>query len=390
MKFYSLLFCGITALIACSHLEERDTASSEAVPELTLVVASHRELELEPCGCSILALGGMDREENVIDQWKRESHSKKFLVLNSGTTFVPLFKTFKPAHLSYYTKKGLFEVEGLNALGVAALAPSIDDFMLGKEGLKQLQSKAKFSFITTNLYSATSHAPLFERYKEFDFGKVSVLVLGLSRAKSLFPIAEKIETVDPVKAIKDTLASLPPKNRLVVALVTLPKEDRDRIRREAPEVNVVVGGEENESTFQLRQYVGTQLYLNPMSRGRAVAKIAMQFPQGKPGKFYNANTSALMADVRKQSSFALADIETQLQKKKLNKKARASLLLERERINQELNDALTFPEMTSSVTQYFSETVNLEDRFQTPANAVSKIVDRFKKDLRDVALEGDR
>src|SRR4051812_13161923 len=66
--------------------------SSPSKPRFSLSYVHAHYLELEPCGCSMAPLGGLAREYNVVNQWRRDGD---LIALSGGATFFPLYKDNK-------------------------------------------------------------------------------------------------------------------------------------------------------------------------------------------------------------------------------------------------------------------------------------------------------
>jgi 2',3'-cyclic-nucleotide 2'-phosphodiesterase (5'-nucleotidase family) len=151
---------------------------------------------------------------------------------------------------------------------------SIRDLALGVDFLRGLRKQAEFPFLATNL--VVGGKPLFETYREFTYGDISVLVMSvLTPAPGL---VQGVEIQAPADAIRAVLRGLPAKERFVIVLADLSWEERVRLAKEVPEVRVLLGGV--DKTDRGEQISPTVLVYNGSDKLREVGSAAITLKAG--------------------------------------------------------------------------------------------------------------
>src|SRR5205823_6956181 len=109
---------GLLFLAACSSTSSRKEASLPATnsKKVSIVMTSSRFLEIEPCGCSIAPLGGVEREWTAMQKAKASAEGGQVLNFTAGTTFVPVEKSFDVKKKDFYVRKAAYLMEAMNAL----------------------------------------------------------------------------------------------------------------------------------------------------------------------------------------------------------------------------------------------------------------------------------
>ena len=381
-----LAFALVLSACASTAPVLRETAAAPG--KVTLIFAGHRSLDLEPCGCSTAPFGGLVREWNVVEGFRKTiSKGTKVVSLSGGNTFVPEQTTYQASKKDLYVRKADYLIEGMNELGTTALSPSINDFSLGMKEMKALEAKAKFPFISTNLYARATQKPVFKPYVEIEAGALSVLVLGISDSvASPYTGSPEVEVKPPADAIKAVLASLPAKPRMVVLLSPLSDEKRELLRREVPQINVILGGAPGTHTYEAEQVTGSLVQANPLNRARAVVRMDFD-TKASFAAFFNPTMSRGYEEARPYWTAELAQVEKKLKRKKLKKAERMVLLESRNRLERFIERADSVPQAAAEHTIGFeSQTVSLEAKYDQPKNKMSELVERYKAKLRELAL----
>lgn len=372
---------------ACSSTTTtRREASLPGAKTLTIAMTANRSLELEPCGCSIAPLGGLEREWNAMEKVKA-SGSQALLNFSSGPTFVPPGKTFDPKKREYYTRKAAFLLEALNTLGLSALSLSADDFNLGADQIRTLEKKAQFPFISTNLYSKSTGKPLFERYREYTVGDMTVLVLGVSHKPTgeYHATADDVEVRPAAEAVAAVIAELPPKPRFVVLLSSLTPEDMDQLRRKVPQVRLALGGTETHIQNDIQQLAPGFVYYTPLDRARNVSQIGIEVRK-EISTLTNDQALNDIRSSRKNWTKSIADAQKGLKKKRLSAFEKKNLNATMETAKQRLKDTEWVSNLAKDATPYTFTQYVLDKDLDGEENKMTDLVKRFKEAVRDLAM----
>lgn len=193
------LFLSVFVLVfmtSCSFFKKPES------DHFTIKVASNRLLEMEPCGCIIQDMGGIDAEWELLQKWEGP---KKGLYLAGGTTFVPKAENFVKEDIDHYRLKGEFIVRAMNQVGVSVVSPSANDLALGETHLQALRKAATFDFVSVNLYSTESKKPIFPQMVVKEVGSLKFAVLGVSGPMDpAYSSLSGVEVRDPAPLAKSS------------------------------------------------------------------------------------------------------------------------------------------------------------------------------------------
>lgn len=340
------------------------------------IFSAHRQLELEPCGCTILNYGGIDREANGLSRFRKEKGD--FFYLAAGSTFVPEAPP-KAFQSDFYRLKRDEVVQALSTLGVQVLAPSAEDASLGKAELLRLASQARFSFVSANLVD-TQGKLLFPSHTWLRKGADSILVIGLSgTTSSRFEMQEGLRLLENVQALKRVFSSVTEPAGTVVLLHSMSDSERRQIHEAFPQIHLIFGGRPEESTsHSAAPYSASTLAMTTISRGRGISWIELD---AKPvSRFFNqavAESSVQYRGIlesRKASLDALPHLGEREQQ-------------ERKSIEGEL-DAIAKMEIVPSSTSTFYQfgSFPITSDMEAPPNALTERLNAFKARTRELAL----
>lgn len=361
----------LVGLAACSSAPPRASLDTP----FHLVFSAHRMLELEPCGCTLVQLGGVDREANALKAFRSNADGPVF-VLSAGTTFVP-DELPKGATRQFLKLKRDTLVEAMNALGVQALAPSGEDASLGIDELKRLATAAKFPFLSANLVDKNKQ-PIFPSHQWFSEKEKNILLIGLaSPPTARYPLASAVTWVPPRVALQEVFAKLDHKPDRVVVLAPFASQEVERLGVEFPRVQFFLGGlPVDASTETAGRPTPASLQMASVSRGRGMVWIRSDL--AKPmTKFYSEATAKGQRDFEDVLKNRVARLETE--KGAEYEQARKDLALLQE-----------FPsEPNPNWVQYETGSVPFTPPLAEPTNALTDLVKGFRSSTRRLAVDGD-
>jgi 2',3'-cyclic-nucleotide 2'-phosphodiesterase (5'-nucleotidase family) len=274
------LFIVVTGCSSTGPSGEREPSSNKA---LQLTVTSHRFLELEPCGCSLLDYGGMARELNLLNQSRAAVGADNSWHFYTGVTFsrMPAEKSkLSPAELE---KKQAVELAALNVINPKALLFDADDFGFGVKRVEAWKATAKFPFINASIVTKSSGKSYFDGHLTAQWNGKDILIVGISEPPSKASLLPKeLSWRKPGAAMDATFKAAGNKFDLVVVLASLNKTQRAEVLKTVGNLPVIFlggprGAMENASA---QRESANSAYLNAMERGRAVGKIQLTWPPG--------------------------------------------------------------------------------------------------------------
>lgn len=379
-----LVFVGAWVL---SFFAGCSSAPSRALPRLAIAFQANRFLELEPCGCSLENLGGVEREFNALAQWRKSLNGATPLILATGSNFVPMTK-YESKNQAHYLVKASFLVDAMNELGIQALAPSSDDLAIGLDSIRELEKKAKFKFLSANLADSKTGKPLFTPSLTIHAADRKILLVGLTHGKSsAYPLPREAQVRDPRAGLREALQNAGAVD-LVVVLSSFPSAERRSLAADFPEVQLWIGGgPEEDTSFVATQTSAKQLAANSHQRGRGLMTLDIDLvsPSGFKG-FFNHDAEVIYRSIRSQATAELEAAEANL---KSNKDASKRTALEK-RIATErkrVADLGSFPrEAGAGVSVYESKALPVNDSYIEPKNSLSELIEKYKKATKKFAL----
>lgn len=351
---------------------------------LSLIVTANREATLEPCGCSMDPWGGIDREYNLLQNWKIDPEA---IVLSSGMLFVPeSYSRFQDLEKTYL-EKAEFLISAMNVLQTRYVAPSAQDLHLGLGAIRNLQRLARFSFLSANLRSKENGGLLFEPYEELYNYSLPVLVIGMTSSYRMdYPKLSEARVEKPVAALREIFTALPPQKRFIVVFGNLTETERSEIIKAFPEVNVIVGGDPRYPSSKVVHLSRGTLYVNPTPRGQAVSKLDFNLKTSFDS-LYNEN-EARDEEIRKEYfTRRLKELETERHHtRKRSEQARLQVQI------KEMKEALKAieeqaPSEVATSLPYTSQSSYVNENYATPKNELASLVDRYKERLRSLAVK---
>jgi len=389
-----VLSVALFTVLGCSSAPKQkvETVTHDPRPKTEILFTSARHLELEPCGCSLSRQGGLVREWNLIRRLKAESPSNEFFIFTAGTTFVPIEENFSLKQKDIYRTKAAFLIEALDLMQTKAFSPSANDFALGLNSLRELEEKSSFPWVSANLYQKGTGKLAFKPYVELFARGGSLIVTGVSaKPSNLYGGAKEVTVKDAVASLKGVLKGLPasPTARMVVVLSSLDAAGREKLQQELPEVNLVFGGAEADSSYKAEQYTGRFIHINPANRGRSLARFTLQ-GNSFAGAFYNPEIAEGYAGSRSWWSQSNVETDDAIKAGTIKGAEKKQALATKARFEGYLRRTSTIPLAESpDVVKYDSSFTVLNESFDNPKNEFTALVDRYREAVRGLALQSE-
>ncbi|MCH8305165.1 MAG: hypothetical protein IIB94_08565 [Candidatus Marinimicrobia bacterium] len=213
--------------------------------ELSLIFTASVNGEVEPCGCKTGPSGGLARKAAYIN--KLRSEGKQAIILDSGDLF------FQKEYLSDSTRnemaaKASLIVDAFNEMSTTAINIGDDDFILGLDYLLSLRDRAKFHFISSNIYSAEYNKPIFEEYVIWSNNGFKVGIIGLAWNSGNYP--ESVIVQDPTISAKKVIAKIRNKVDLIIALTHMPLKVEAALADSIADVDLFIGGHDGKGMIK--------------------------------------------------------------------------------------------------------------------------------------------
>ena len=213
--------------------------------ELSLIFTASVNGEVEPCGCKTGPSGGLARKAAYINTLRSEG--KQAIILDSGDLF------FQKEYLSDSTRnemaaKANLIVDAFNEMSTTAINIGDDDFILGLDYLLSLRDRAKFPFISSNIYSAEYNKPIFEEYVIWNNNGFKVGIIGLAWSSGNYP--ESVIVQDPTISAKKVIAKIRNKVDLIIALTHMPLKVEAAFADSIADVDLFIGGHDGKGMIK--------------------------------------------------------------------------------------------------------------------------------------------
>ena len=254
-----------------------------------------RLLELEPCGCSLLPSGGLEREWYAQSQVRKAATRVPLHVWSGGTTFAPPPELFVANELPQYLERARALASALAVLKTEVVGLTVEDGVLSVQDLKKLEKKSKARFIATNavdLKSGKAPFPTFGTVKVNSI-TVGILSLGLPSDRT-FEGHLSLKWTPLAESIASVLAANPSITEWI-AINNLLENDRRLLNEKFPQIKFWFGGADphfyRDAVYQ--RALGW-VDFSFEDRGRSLGLLSVQLGLKKKG-FRNETQVQMMA-----------------------------------------------------------------------------------------------
>lgn len=231
---------------------------------------------------------GMAARKTIIDSVRDEVEAEggKVLVLSAGD-----INTGVPESDLQDAKPDLL---GMNLIGYDAMTVGNHEFDNPLSTLKQQEDQADFPFLSANTYDAETGRPLFDAYKLFDFGSLSIAVFGLTsedtRKTGNPRFVADVDFRDPVTVASRLVPLMKDQADIVIGLTHLghykyglhgENSPGDiTLSRQISGIDVIIGGH-SESPLYTPDKQGNTYIMQAADKGKYVGRADFVFQNGK-------------------------------------------------------------------------------------------------------------
>lgn len=243
---------------------------------------------LEPCGCRVSPIGGMDRRWNAFQAYPENTR----LFVDAGNL---MFKSTDATEFLapqwYEQAKGV--IEAYNLLKADAVAVGEMDLGLGVKKFQELAKTANFPFLSANIYlKGTKNL----------FVKDSIVVERLGKKIGIFAIYHpslrlppELEARDPTGHAREMVKKLRGQGADMVVALAHEGYDRDQaLAREVPGIDLIVGAS-TQSLIQQPDMSGNTLVVQLSNQGQMLGMVEYEAAT-LPSKRTNFVVDELNAD----------------------------------------------------------------------------------------------
>ncbi len=183
-------------------------------------------------------------------------------------------------------------IESLNVMGYDAIGIGDDDLTLGKEFLLEISKKARFPFLSSNLFDEASGKNLFQTslIKEIHGLRIGIFSL---LSPELFtnasdPRKKGVSIRPPIEVAKAMVKDLKPKTDLIILLSHLGYAKEIDLAQNVQGINIIVGGHTGINLVYPLVIKNT-IILQTASRGMFGARLDLLLHNDEP-VFFNSAT----------------------------------------------------------------------------------------------------
>ncbi len=261
MKYLAVL----ALLVACSP--GKPTVSPVASSEKIRVFYHNDNVGyLEPCGCRVSPIGGMDRRWNAMKAYPDQSR----VFVDAGNLLFKSTTTTEFLAPQWY-EQALGVIEAYNLLGADAVTVGASDFALGVAKLQELSKHARFPFLSANIYwKGTAKLLLRDSIIIERYGK-KIGIFGVFHPS--LPLPGELEAKDPVGHAKAMVEKLRKQGAEMVIALSHQGFDYDQeMAKAVPGIDLLVGAH-SQSLLQSPVMEGSTLLVQLSSQGQILGMV---------------------------------------------------------------------------------------------------------------------
>lgn len=244
-------------------------------PDLRLVLLTDPKGYLEPCGCQMRPLGGIDKLATEIE--KARGAKAPVLILAAGD--LTFGSVLRPEDADGARQQELWRADTLvdvwSSLGLTAVTPGPADLGQAPEVTSALIKRSRFPWLAENLSGAGAEP--FARARLFDAGNIKVGVFGLVAPSPALQLPADV-TLDPKlgEVARKTAEALRAQGaRMVVALLSGDRKSAREIAEAGADL-VVLGGVDQEKPLVPSVVDGKGIVINAGYQGQRVVTLDLE------------------------------------------------------------------------------------------------------------------
>lgn len=258
------IFVLLLALAACTS--KPNQMAGGASGKLQIFYNNDNIGFLEPCGCRVSPIGGMDRRWNAFKAFPDESR----VFVDAGNL---LFKSTEATEYlaPQWYEQGAGVVEAYNLLSADAVAVGETDLGLGTKKFQEIIKTARFPFVSSNLYWKGTQKL---------FVKDSVLIERMGKKIGIFglfhpalKLPPELEARDPIPHAREMVKQLRAQGAAMVIALAHEGYDRDvELARAVPGIDLIVGAN-SQSLLQSPDVEGKTLIVQLSNQGQMLGRV---------------------------------------------------------------------------------------------------------------------
>ena len=211
---------------------------------------------------------------------------KKIRAKDPETLFLHAGDFISPSVESIFLR-GEQMVGAYNALGLTAATFGNHEFDFGDATLRLRMKESRFSWVSSNVYDQATGKPFGGAVpwivRDVRGTKVGIFGLTLPETAIMSSPSQQVEFRDPFDAARLAVAELKQQGASVIVAVThLEVAADEKLAREVPGINVILGGHEHEP---IRREVNGVLILKAGSDARLLGEVVVTVENGGAAKY---------------------------------------------------------------------------------------------------------
>jgi len=238
------VLAGVTCALVEGDVSTIGKAAGGPTKNFTLVYTVNNAGYIDVCGCKHKEVrqGSLTRRASFLKQLR--ATGRDLLLVDGGSSLFALEDRVKESELTEALRKAELIIEAYNRMGYRAMAVGSFDIAGGLENLKNLEKKAKFTFLSANLTDRNSNKLYFTPYIIVEARGARVGVIGITLETMgkayLAKVAPDAVITDPIEATKKCLDELRGKVDVVVSLSHLREETNFELLDKLKEIEILV------------------------------------------------------------------------------------------------------------------------------------------------------
>jgi 2',3'-cyclic-nucleotide 2'-phosphodiesterase (5'-nucleotidase family) len=265
--------------------------------------------EVDPCGCANKPMGGLARRAQTWQDRQRNRYAA--LLLDTGATLAPGADGL-PERPGEGPARAALLMETMGYMGYTALHVAAVDISIGMDRLRKLGKQQRVPLLSTNLLLGGKPAFLPTLVKQA--GPLKVGVLGLSPQNppgAKYLKAAGLTVQDPTTAARKAVADLRGQGcTFVVLLSQLSRAEADKLARQVPGIDLVLGSSAMEMSSDLAE-LGPTLFADAYQKGRTLNEAVVHV-RGKAPRFVAGDRRGGLQKEQKEVTAQVAALQRQL------------------------------------------------------------------------------
>lgn len=263
-----LVFLTLLLLTSC-------VAPTRAPEPVTLHVmySANRQGEIEPCGCQVNQIGGLNRLESFL---RKLPPGEPRIFVDSGDTFFSA-SSVNPRRRDYEAARARTIARSYRYMGLDVFVPGERDFALGPEFLGELQALSGAHFVAANLVRPDGK-PLFPPYHVIERSGARVGIVGIVD-ESLYSGFAQLRATPAKEALEEQIERLRKESVSVVLVLSHSGLRKDQDLASADGLSFIFGAHSLDVLAEPAA-VGRVRIMQPQNEGQQVGHLTLESSDG--------------------------------------------------------------------------------------------------------------